>query len=153
VQVLTAYYALRPLGDLQQGQTVLVHSAAGGVGLWANRIAQKWGAFTIGSVGRAEKLPLLEKEGYNRGIVRGKDFAEKLDQALDGRELDIVLECIGGKILRQSFEAMAPMGRLIAYGSAQYASRGKRPNYLKLLYYYLQRPKLDIQNTINLNKS
>ena len=45
------------------------------------------------------------------------------------------------------------MGRLIAYGSAQYASPGSRPNYLKLLYYYLQRPKLDVQNMINLNKS
>ncbi|MEM7370567.1 MAG: zinc-binding dehydrogenase [Bacteroidota bacterium] len=153
VQALTAYYALHPLGDLQQGQTVLVHSAAGGVGIWANRIAKKRQAYTIGTVGSSAKLGKLLEEGYDQGIVRGKDFPKRLQESLGGRPLNLVLECIGGKILRQSFDQMAPMGRLIAYGSAQYASPGSRPNYLKLLYYYLQRPKLDVQNMINLNKS
>ena len=153
VQGLTAYYALHPLGNLQPNQTVLIHSAAGGVGLLANRIAKAINAYTIGTVGSANKLAKLEEEGYDRGIVRGKDFPQRLQEGLNGRELNIVLECIGGKILRQSYEQMAPMGRLIAYGSAQYASPGSRPNYLKLLYYYLQRPKLDVQNMINLNKS
>lgn len=153
VQVLTAYYALHPLGALKPGQTVLIHSAAGGVGLLANRIAKLSGAYTIGTVGRSAKLDLLSQEGYDQGIVRGKDFSQALEQALDGRELNLVLECIGGKILRQSLDALAPMGRLVAYGSAQYASPGARPNYLRLLWYYLQRPRMDIQNTTNLNKS
>lgn len=153
VQALTAYYALHPLGNLQTGQTVLIHSAAGGVGIWANRIAKKSQAYTIGTVGSSNKLAKLLEEGYDQGIVRGKDFAKRLQESLEGRPLHLVLECIGGKILRQSFDQLAPMGRLIAYGSAQYASPGSRPNYFKLLYYYLQRPRLDVQNMINLNKS
>jgi len=153
VQTLTAYYALLPLGDLQHGQTVLIHSAAGGVGLMANRIAKKFDAYTIGSIGSPHKTSVLQQEGYDQVLLRDKHFAQKLKACLQGRELKLVLECIGGKILRQSFEQLAPMGRLVSYGSAQYASRGKRPNYLKLLYHYLRRPKLDAQNLINQNKS
>ncbi len=153
VQVLTAYYALVPLGAVKRGDVVLIHSAAGGVGLLANRIAQKLGATTIGTVGTPSKLKLLEAEGYEQGIVRGKDFAAKLTAALKGRELNLILECIGGKILQKGFESLAPMGRMVVYGSAQYASPGARPNYLKMVWLYLTRPKIDVQNMTNLNKS
>lgn len=153
VQVLTAYYALIPLGALQEGQTVLIHSAAGGVGLLANRIAKKYNAFTIGSIGSPHKTELLEKEGYNRVIVRSHRFANDLAESLGERELNLVLECIGGDIFKASFAQLAPMGRLVSYGSAQYASPGKRPNYLKLIWHYLRRPRLDAQNLINQNKS
>ena len=54
---------------------------------------------------------------------------------------------------KESFAALAPMGRLISYGSAQYAAPGNRPNYIKAIWYYLNRPRLDAQNLINLNKS
>lgn len=153
VQVLTAYYGLVKLGDLQQNQTVLIHSAAGGVGLMANRIAKRYGAFTIGTIGRPDKQALLQQEGYDRTIVRSKDFKASLEQALDSRPLHLIMECIGGKILQIGYEQMAPMGRMITYGSARYASVGNRPNYLKLFYYYLTRPKIDPQNMTNENKS
>jgi len=78
VQMLTAYYGLIYLGALQKGSTVLIHSAAGGVGIWANRIAKQFSAYTIGTVGSAAKLDFLKKEGYDQGIVRGSDFAEQL---------------------------------------------------------------------------
>ena len=152
VQVLTAYYALVSLGNLQKDQTVLVHSAAGGVGLWANRIAKHWNAYTIGTVGSEAKLDLLKEEGYDRGIVRGQDFAADLQKALDGRSLNILLECIGGKIWKIGYEALGPMGRCVIYGSARYASVGKRPNYFKVLYHHLTRPKLDPQSTVQDNK-
>jgi alcohol dehydrogenase len=54
VQGLTAYYALTALGNLQKGMTVLIHSAAGGVGITANRICKKCDAYTIGTVGSAK---------------------------------------------------------------------------------------------------
>lgn len=153
VQVLTAYYALRELGNLQPQQTVLIHSAAGGVGIWANRIARHWQAYTIGTVGSSAKLPTLEAEGYDRGIVRSGRFAADLQEALDGRPLDLVLECIGGRIFRESYQALAPMGRCVVYGSAHYASVGQRPNYLKLVWHYLRRPRLDVQSMIEANKA
>ncbi|MEM6265520.1 MAG: zinc-binding dehydrogenase [Bacteroidota bacterium] len=143
VQGLTAFYALFSLGNLQEGHTVLVHSAAGGVGVLANRFAKQAGAYTIGSVGSTEKLDLLNQEGCGEGIVRRGDFATKLEAALGGRKLDLVLECIGGRIFKESYAAMAPMGRLVAYGAAAFASTGNRPNYLKLAWQYLNRPRLD----------
>lgn len=153
VQVLTAYYGLVSLGNLQPEQSILIHSGGGGVGLMANRIAKKFNAFTIGTIGHPAKQDLLQREGYDRIIVRSKHFATDLEQALDGRPLHLIMECIGGKILQIGYRQLAPMGRLISYGSARYASVGNRPNYLKLLYYYLTRPKIDPQTMTSENKS
>lgn len=153
VQVLTAYYALVNLGDLQRGQTVLIHSGGGGVGLMANRIAKKYDAFTIGTIGRPGKRALLEKEGYDRVIVRSRQFEQDMKQALGGRPLNVIMECIGGKVLKAGYQTMAPMGRMVVYGSARYASVGARPNYFKLIYYFLTRPKIDPQTMTSDNKS
>lgn len=153
VPVLTAYYSLINLGDLQSGQTVLIHSGGGGVGLMANRIAKKYNAFTIGTIGRPEKRLLLEQEGYDRVIVRSKSFKADLREALDDRPLNLIMECIGGKVLKIGYEQLASMGRMISYGSARYASIGNRPNYFKLLYHYLTRPKIDPQTMTSENKS
>ena len=153
VQTLTAYYALRPLGDLKRDQTVLIHSAAGGVGLQANRIAKKYNAYTIGVVGSEAKLDLLRREGFDKAIVRGGTFRNELRQALDGRPLNLVLEATGGKYFHYSYEALAPMGRLVAYGSAQFTPSSHRPNYLDLAFRYLFRPRVDPLTMIKSNKS
>ena len=153
VQVLTAFYGLVNLGNLQKGQNVLIHSGGGGVGLMANRIAKKYDAFTIGTIGHPDKQPLLKEEGYDRIIVRGKTFDQDLKEALGGRPLHLIMECIGGKILKIGYQQLAPMGRMITYGSARYASVGHRPNYVKLLYYFLTRPKIDPQTMTSENKS
>ena len=152
VQMLTAYYGLINLGNLQKNQTVLIHSGAGGVGLYANKIAKKYDAFTIGTVGSDSKVDFLKKEGYDKVIVRGDDFKEKLKESLEGRDLNIVMECIGGKIFMAGYSMMAPMGRMIVYGSARYASPGDRPNYLKMMYQFFTRPKIDPQKMIENNK-
>jgi NADPH:quinone reductase-like Zn-dependent oxidoreductase len=153
VQTLTAWYALKTLGDLKVGQTVLIHSAAGGVGLQANRIAKTFGAFTIGVVGTRQKIPVLQQEGFDRSIVRDKHFRENLREALEGRELNLVLETTGGNYFRYSYEALAPMGRLVAYGSAQFTPASRAPNYLSLIIKYLFRPRIDALSMIKANKS
>ncbi|MCG8309153.1 MAG: zinc-binding dehydrogenase [Cytophagales bacterium] len=153
VQVLTAYYGLIELGNIKEAQTVLIHSAAGGVGIWANRIAKRFNAYTIGCVGSPSKLEFLEKEGYDYGFVRGKNFREDLKHALNGRDLNIVMECIGGEVFMGSYLAMAPEGRMIVYGSARYAQPGDKPNYLKLFWQFYKRPMLDPQKMIEQNKS
>jgi len=152
VQVLTAYYGLKNLGNLQSHYQVLVHSAAGGVGLWANRIAKKIGATTIGSVGNEEKIAFCKKEGYDKIIVRSRNFKRDLESALDGGELNLIMECIGGEIFKIGYDALAEEGRLIIYGSARYASRSDKPNYPKLMYQFFTRPKIDPQQMIELNK-
>lgn len=154
VQALTAYYGLIHLGDLQMGQTVLIHSAAGGVGTFAGRIARAKGAYTIGTVGSDRKIDYLRAEKYDAWIVRHpRTFREELQRALDGRELNLIMECIGGKIFSIGFDMLAPMGRHIVYGSARYGSVGNRPNYLRLLWLFLTRPKVDPQKLPEKNKA
>lgn len=153
VQSLTAYYSLIELGNIKDQSTVLIHSAAGGVGIYANRIAKRFNAYTIGTVGNENKIGLLKKEGYDDVIVRGNDFSEKLKQSLDGRNLNIVLECIGGKIFAESFKQMSAGGRIIVYGAAQFSTGSSSPNYFKVLTKYLTRPKVDPLSLSDKNKS
>lgn len=154
VQGLTAYYALTELGNLQPGMTVLIHSAAGGVGIMANRICKKYHAYTIGTVSDDHKSTfLLNEEGYDAVIIRDDHFYKKLMEAIGDRKLMIVMESIGGKILKQSWEAMAPMGRMIAFGSASFTSHGSKPDYIKLIWKFLTRPKIDPLRLPSQNKS
>ena len=153
VQALTAYYGMVDLGRLQRGETVLIHSAAGGVGIQANRIAKKFDAYTIGSIGSPHKIDTLKAEGYDKWIVRSDNFRQDLRDALGDRRLDIIMECIGGKILMDGFKELGIMGRMINYGSASFTTHGDRPNKLKMLVRYLQRPKIDPMKLPNSNKS
>jgi len=153
VQSLTAYYALVELANIKDNDTALIHSAAGGVGIYANRIAKKFNAYTIGTVGSASKIDFLKKEGYDDVIVRDNNFNEKLKQSLAERKLNIVLESIGGKIFKESFKLLSHTGRIIIYGGAQFMSHLSRPNYFKLLFQYLTRPKVDPISLSDTNRS
>ncbi|MEQ8360069.1 MAG: medium chain dehydrogenase/reductase family protein [Cytophagales bacterium] len=153
VQGLTAYYGMVHLGRLKKGDCVLIHSAAGGVGLMANRIAKKFNAYTIGTVSSESKIEILKQEGYNDWIIRDKNFKNKLHITLNNRDLAIVMECIGGNVFKAGYNALAAQGRLINYGSARYGDNSNSPNWIRLAYLYLTRPKIDPQKMIESNKS
>ncbi len=152
VQVLTAHYGLKNLGNLKAGDNVLVHSAAGGVGVFAGRLARAAGAKTIASVGNENKIAFCKNEGYESVIVRSDNFGKDLDKVLNGELLNVVMECIGGKIFQEGYERLAPEGRMVVYGSARYASPSDKPNYLKLMYQFFTRPKIDPQKMIEFNR-
>ncbi len=159
VQALTAYYALVPLGGLAMTEspasqpTVLIHSAAGGVGIYANRIAKKFSAYTIGTIGSPSKIDLLKAEGYDDIIVRDGNFKGELAKHLDGNKLDLVLDAVGGKVQKQSFDFLATTGRLVAYGLSQFASPGASPNYFKLALRFITMPRYQTLTLIESNKS
>ncbi len=153
VQALTAYYGLFYLGNIQRGNTVLIHSAAGGVGLLANRMAQKVGAYTIGTVGSEAKIELLKKEAFQDYIVRSKNFKSDLEKSLINRELNIIMECIGGKVFKIGYDMLAAQGRVVNYGSARYGDTNNSPNWPRLAWLYLTRPKIDPQKMIESNKA
>lgn len=153
VQALTAYYALVPLGNLQQAQLVLIHSAAGGVGIWANRIAKALGARTIGTVGNGSKLPVLNREGYNHALVRSDKLYDDVLRLTSGEHPELVLECIGGKIFKESYRVLAKGGRIVPYGAAHFGNSSDRPNMLRSVYKYLTRPRLDPLTMMRENKS
>jgi alcohol dehydrogenase len=159
VQALTAYYALVELGNIAKEQglssrsQVMIHSAAGGVGIYANRIAKKYSAYTIGTVGSSSKIGVLKSEGYDDMMVRNRNFRTELAKHLDGRKLDLVLDAVGGKVQRESFDFLTTTGRLVAYGLSQFASPGARPDYLKLAFQFITMPRYQTLTLIESNKS
>lgn len=153
VQVLTAYYAIKRLGEIKKGDIVMIHSAAGGVGIQANRIAKIIGATTIGIIGSSDKISVLQNEKYDYSIVRSSGFKKEVEKILNGKDLNLVLEATGGKYLKWSYELLARMGRIVCYGSAEFTPSGAKPNYLRLGIRYLLRPKFDPLKMITENKS
>ena len=153
VQSLTAYYSLVELGNIKNNYTVLINSAAGGVGIYANRIAKKFNAFTVGTIGSERKRNFLINEGYDEIFVRRDNFRRQLENALGGRPLNLVLESIGGQVFKDSFDLLAPSGRIIIYGGAQFMTNSSRPNFLKIIPKFLSRPRIDPLTLSNINKS
>ncbi len=153
VQATTAWYALRHLGDAKPGQTVLVHSAAGGVGLSALKICRALKLSVIGTVSMEGKKRFLAEQGFSRIIVRSGQLSEDLRRELSGAPLHLVLDAIGGKVQRISYEALCPTGRLVIFGAATFTPGKNRPNFLKMIVEYLRRPRLDPLAMISENKS
>lgn len=145
VQTLTAFYGMTALGNMQRGQTVLIHSVAGGVGLQALKIARAYGCYTIGTVGNASKVDFSKKQGCDVVLVRDKDFEKNLKVALEGRELMLLMDSVGGPYLTIPFFMLASMGRAVVFGASRYASVGNKPNMLHMLRTWLTRPKIDPQ--------
>ncbi|HEY3505751.1 MAG TPA: zinc-binding dehydrogenase [Actinocatenispora sp.] len=113
---VTAYGILTDAGRMRPGDTVLVHAAAGGVGSAAARLARLLGADRVyGTVGSAAKLPLATPLGYDAVFLRD-DFGTGIRAATGGRGVDLVLDPIGGPVRQASLAALAPFGRLVAYG-------------------------------------
>lgn len=150
-QTLTAWYALIHLGALQADQQVLIHSAAGGVGLQAMKLVQALGARPTGTVGSEEKAAWLRQQGFEDVLVRETDFAGQLQR--DERRFDLVLDAIGGQVQTASFDALNPMGRLVVFGAAEFTPSHNRPNYLKAAWRYLRRPRYDVMEMISSNRS
>lgn len=157
VQTLTAGYALQYLAAVRPGQQVLVHSAAGGVGLQAMRMCQVLGVNPIGTVRDARKAALLREQGFDEVIVRSGNFAAQLQRQLRGRALNAVLDGIGGAVQRASFEALAPTGRLVVFGAAEFTpavhGAARIAWALRALWRYRQRPRYDVMEMISANKS
>lgn len=151
VQTLTAWYALGSLGNLQPKQRVLIHSAAGGVGLQAMQLTRALGGLPVGTVGSADKLALLRSMGFDKLLVRERNFAQQLKR--EQQQFDLVLDGIGGAVQKASFEALNPMGRLVVFGAAEFTPTGQRPDYLRALLRYLRRPRYDVMDMISANKS
>ncbi len=152
VQTFAAWYALKHLGNAQRDQLVLIHSAAGGVGLQAQRIAKVLGLKTIGTVGNANKKQFLHEQGYDEIIVRGEHFAEQLRDTLRDRPLHLVLDAVGGAVQKASFNALAPTGRLIVYGATVFAPGPRKMRKFHMLLEFLKRPKYDSLSMMSENR-
>lgn len=115
----TSYAALVFRADLQAGETLLVHAAAGGVGLAAVQIGKARGARVIATAGGADKLAVALEHGADVGIdYRAEDFVAKVREATDGRGADVIYDSVGGDVFERSLQCIAWNGRLLVIGFA-----------------------------------
>jgi NADPH2:quinone reductase len=119
VQVLTAWHMIHTSHKTGPGQTVLVHSAAGGVGIVAVQIAKAAGARVIGTVSSDSKAALVKEYGADEVInYSTRDFAEEANRLTGGRGVDLILDAVGATTMDKGLTCLAPFGHLILYGRA-----------------------------------
>ncbi len=120
VNYLTAYLGLMRFGILQAGERVLIHAAAGGVGIAATQIAKRYGAEVLGTA-----------SPHKHDAIRGFGVDHALDYTKPGWEkglakVDLVMDAVGGKSFRRSYELLRPGGRLVCFGASAVMSGEKR---------------------------
>lgn len=114
---ITAWLSLHDLARLREGETVLVHSAAGGTGLAAIEVARLLGASVIATAGTEVKRRYLREHGVRHVFdSRNLDFAEQVLETTGGRGVDVVLNSLAGPAMRASLDLLAPAGRFIEIG-------------------------------------
>ncbi|HEU5140130.1 MAG TPA: NADPH:quinone oxidoreductase family protein [Bacillales bacterium] len=128
VVAFTSYHLLHKVGRIQDGETVLIHAASGGVGTTAIQLAKILGAGkVIGTVGRDEKKEIARQAGADAVINYEKeDFVELVQQMTDGRGADLILDSIAADTGEKSMECLAMYGRMVNFGNA-----GGRPSNIQ----------------------
>jgi NADPH2:quinone reductase len=119
IQVLTAYHMLHTADSVGPGRTVVVHSAAGGVGLCAVQLAKVAGARVFGTVSSDAKAQLVRDHGADAVInYATTDFADEVLKLTEGRGVDLILDAVGKPTFGDGLRCLAPFGHLILYGRA-----------------------------------
>jgi NADPH:quinone reductase-like Zn-dependent oxidoreductase len=152
VNYLTAWQLVRVMGGLRAEETLLVHSAGGGVGIAAIQIARWIGARVFGtaSAGKHDALAKLGGEAcidYTR-----EDFEARIRERTRGRGVELVIDAVGGSSFKKSFRSLAPTGRLGMFGISS-AATGKRPSRISLLRTVLGMPWLQFNPVSLMNQN
>jgi acyl transferase domain-containing protein/aryl carrier-like protein len=117
IALLTATYALETLGRLNSGETVLIHSASGGVGLAAVQVARRAGAEVFATAGTPEKRDYLRALGIDTVLdSRSLAFADEVRRRTGGRGVDVILNTLPGAAIARGLEALADHGRFLEIG-------------------------------------
>jgi NADPH:quinone reductase len=112
---MTAYYALQR-GRLQAGETLLVHGAAGGVGLATVDVGKLMGARVIATAHSAERLEVCRRLGADHVIDYSSGFRDQVRDLTDGRGADVIFDPVGGDVFDESMRCVAPFGRILIVG-------------------------------------
>jgi acyl transferase domain-containing protein/NADPH:quinone reductase-like Zn-dependent oxidoreductase/NADP-dependent 3-hydroxy acid dehydrogenase YdfG len=117
IAFLTAYYSLVELAHIREGEWVLIHAAAGGVGLAAIEVAKAAGARIIATVGSKEKEEFVRSLGVSHIFSsRSPAFAAAAMEVTGGRGVDVVLNSLSGGLIDRGVETLAPYGRFVELG-------------------------------------
>lgn len=119
LQGMTVEYLLQRTFHVKQGDTILFHAAAGGVGLIACQWAKHIGATVIGTVGSEEKAALAKAHGCDHTInYRTEDFQKRVMEITDGQGVPVVYDSIGKDTFESSLDCLQPRGLMVTYGNA-----------------------------------
>jgi synaptic vesicle membrane protein VAT-1 len=125
---LTAYHVLFRVANIRPGERVLVHMAAGGVGIAVLQLCRTVGELVTFGTASAAKHEVLRAEGCTHPIdYRAVDYAAEVRRLTSGEGVDVVLDPLGGRDWRKGLKLLRPCGRLVAFGFANLAS-GQRRN-------------------------
>ncbi|MBS3667102.1 type I polyketide synthase [Vreelandella boliviensis] len=142
----TVYYALKHLARVEPGEKVLIHGAAGGVGIAALQIAQWLGAEIYATVGSEEKRDFLRLMGIDRLYdSRSLTFAEEILEDTQGEGVDVVLNSLAGEAINQNLRALRPFGRFLELGKRDFYENthiGLRPFRNNLSYFGIDSDQL-----------
>jgi NADPH:quinone reductase len=126
----TAYHALLQRGRMKAGEWVLVHGAAGGIGIAAIQVAKAFGAKVIATAGTEEKRTACLQEGADYAIDYRSGFVDRVKELTGGRGVDIVYDPIGDKVAEESLRCLAWCGRLLVLGFLGGGPTNIKSNYL-----------------------
>lgn len=134
-QYATAYYAMMHCRELLPGDTVLVHAAAGGVGLALVQLAKHFRCKVIGTAGSAEKIEFLKKQGVDCAInYRAEDYEAAAKKWLNGVRLSATFNALAGKTIKKDYGLIGSGGAVVCFGAAsRMGSSGGMLANLKLL--------------------
>ncbi|MFE5320804.1 zinc-binding alcohol dehydrogenase family protein [Paenibacillus sp. NPDC056579] len=118
VNLTTAYMAVKHVSRMKEGDTVLVHAAAGGLGSFLGQVAKRFGAgMLLGTVGTSDKIKLASSLGYDELLLRS-DFANETKRLAGVQGVDAIFDPVGGETRDHSLELLKPLGQMIALGNA-----------------------------------
>lgn len=144
VNFLTAWYALNELAVVRAGSTVLVHSAAGGVGGALLQLGRLAGCRMIGVVGESHKVDVARSLGAEAVIDRSREPLWRRAEEIAPAGYDVILDANGAATLRAGYRHLAPGGKLVVYGFHGMLPRsGGRPDWLRLAWNYLRMPRFN----------
>jgi NADPH:quinone reductase-like Zn-dependent oxidoreductase len=151
---MTAYHALFQNVVVRPGMMALIHSAAGGVGSALVQMCRIAGIKTIGVVGSSHKVNAVKELGANFVIDKStENLWKKVEEYAPGG-VDLCFDANGIETLKQSYEHLAPCGKLMAYGAhSLFPKSGGKINYLKLIRDYLRSPRFNPLEMTSENKS
>ncbi|MEM7249838.1 MAG: quinone oxidoreductase [Pseudomonadota bacterium] len=119
LQGMTTQYLLKRSYAVQPGDTILVHAAAGGVGLIACQWAKALGATVIGTVGNEEKAALAQANGCDHPIIYTREnFVERVKALTDGEGVPVVYDSVGKDTFEGSLDCLRPLGMMVSYGQS-----------------------------------
>ncbi|MGB1015018.1 MAG: zinc-binding dehydrogenase [Nannocystaceae bacterium] len=150
---LTGYYALYELAAVREGQDVLIHSAAGGVGGAMVQLARRVGCRVVGVVGASHKIKRVRDLGIEDVIDKSTQALWPTAEKMAPGGYQTIADANGVATLADSYEHLAPTGRLIVYGFHTMLPKTGRRNWLKLGWNYLRTPKFDPMRLTNENRS